>query len=46
MTKAALPDSSQMLAPERPPVQTTVVNTPDPIHAGAKEPVSSAETLD
>jgi hypothetical protein len=46
ITKAALPDSSQMLAPETSPVQTAAVNTPDPMHAGAKEAVSPAETLD
>ena len=46
ITEAALPDCSQMLAPETPPVQTAVVNTPDPMHTGAKEAVRSAETLD
>ena len=28
---AALPDSSQMLPPETPPVQVTTANTPDPV---------------
>jgi len=43
---AALPDSSQMLVPETPPVQIATVSMPDPVHTDAKEAVSSTETLD
>jgi hypothetical protein len=44
--EAALPDSSQTLAPETPRGPIAVVNTPDPLHTDAKEAVSSTETLD
>jgi hypothetical protein len=39
--EAALPDPSQTLPPETPPVQIA-----DPVHTDAKESASSAETLD
>jgi len=41
---AALPDSSQMLPPETPPV--TAASTPDPVPSDAKETVDSVEILD
>src|SRR5204862_5012481 len=43
---AALPDSSQMLPPETPPVSVTTVSTPDPVPNDAKEAVDSVEILD
>src|SRR5437868_12210533 len=43
---AALPDSSQMLPPETPPVQVTTASTPDPVPNDAKEAVDSVEILD
>ena len=43
---AALPDSSQMLPPETPPVQVTTTSTPDPVPNDAKEAVDSVEILD
>ena len=46
IAEAALPDASQMLAPETARVQIAAVSTPDPVHTDAKEVVSSAETLD
>jgi hypothetical protein len=41
---AALPDSSQMLSPETPPVPTA--STPDPVPNDAMEAVDSVEILD
>jgi len=41
---AALPDPSQMLPPETPPV--TTASTPDPVPNDAKETVDSVEILD
>jgi hypothetical protein len=46
MVEAALPDSSQMLPPETPPVQVATASTPDPVPNDAKEAVSSIEILD
>jgi phage-related protein len=43
---AALPDSSQMLPPETPPVQVATANTPDPVLNDAKETVNTIETLE
>ncbi len=43
---AALPDSSQMLPPETPPVPVTTASTPDPVPNDAKEAVDSVEILD
>jgi hypothetical protein len=43
---AALPDSSQMLPPETPPVQVATASTPDPVPNDAREAVSSVEILD
>src|SRR6266404_443339 len=43
---AALPDSSQMLPPETPPVPMTTSSTPDPVPNDAKEAVDSVEILD
>ena len=43
---AALPESSQMLSPETPPVQVATASTPDPVPNDAKEAVSSIEILD
>ncbi len=43
---AALPDSSQMLPPETPPVSVTTASTPDPVPNDAKEAVDSVEILD
>jgi hypothetical protein len=45
ITEAALPDASQMSAPETPPVQLAAVSSSD-AHADTKEAASSAETLD
>ncbi len=42
----ALPDSSQMLPPEAPPVSVTTASTPDPVPNDAKEAVDSVEILD
>jgi len=44
--EAALPDSSQMLPPESPPVQVATASTPDPVPNGVREAVSSIEILD
>ena len=44
--EAALPDSSQMLPPETPPVQVATANTPDPVPNDAKEAVNTIETLE
>ena len=46
IVEAALPDPSQMLPPETPPVQVATANTPDPVPNDAKEAVSSIEILD
>jgi len=47
IVEAALPDSSQMLPPETPPVQVAIASTPDPVPNDAKEAVSSSiEILD
>jgi hypothetical protein len=46
IVEAALPDSSQMLPPETPPVQVATASTPDPVPNNAKEAVSSIEILD
>jgi hypothetical protein len=46
IVEAALPDSSQMLPPETPPVQVATASTPDPVPNDAKEAVSSIEILD
>jgi hypothetical protein len=43
---AGLPDSSQMLPSETPPVQVATASTPDPVPNDAKETVSSIEILD
>ncbi len=43
---AALPDSSQMLPPETPPVPVTTASTPDPVPNDAREAVDSVEILD
>jgi len=43
---AALPDSSQMLPSETPPVQVATASTPDPLPNDAKETVSPIEILD
>jgi hypothetical protein len=43
---AALPDSSQMLPPEPPPVPVTTASAPDPVPNDAKEAVDSVEILD
>src|SRR5258706_5752076 len=43
---AALPDSSQMLPPETPPVPVTSASTPDPVPNDAKEAVDSVEIRD
>jgi len=43
---AALPDSSQMLPPETPPMQVATASTPDPVPNDAKETVSPIEILD
>jgi len=46
IVEAALPESSQMLPPETPPVQVATASTPDPVPNGAKEAVTSIEILD
>jgi hypothetical protein len=46
IVEATLPDSSQMLPPESPPVQVATASTPDPVHEDLKEAVSSIEILD
>src|ERR1700730_2499358 len=46
IVEAALPDASQMLPPETPPVQVATANTPDPVPNDAKEAVSPIEILD
>ena len=46
IVEAALPDPSQMLPPETPPVQVATANTPDPVPNDVKEAVSSIEILD
>jgi len=46
IVEAALPDSSQMLPPESPPVQVATASTPDPVPNDVKEAVSSIEILD
>ncbi|WP_036054673.1 peptidase M15 [Bradyrhizobium sp. URHD0069] len=46
IVKAALPDSSQTLPPESPPVQVATASTPDPVPNDAKEAVSSIEILE
>jgi hypothetical protein len=45
IVEAALPDSSQMLPPESPPVQVATASMPDPMPNDVKEPVSSIEIL-
>jgi hypothetical protein len=45
IVEAALPDSSQMLPPESPPVQVAIASTPDPVPNDAKEAVGSIEIL-
>jgi hypothetical protein len=44
--EAALPDTSQMLPPETPPVQVATASTPDPVPNDANEAVNSIEILD
>src|SRR6266850_4332067 len=44
--EAALPDSSQVLPPETPPVQVATANTPDPVLNDAKEALNTIETLE
>ena len=46
IVEAALPDTSQTLPPETPPVQVATANTPDPVLDDAKEAASSIEILD
>ena len=46
IVEAALPGSSQMLLPERPPTQMATASTPDPVHNHAKEALGSIDTLD
>src|SRR5258707_7387358 len=46
IVEAALPDSSQMLPPETPPMRVATASTPDPMPNDAKETVSSVEILD
>jgi hypothetical protein len=46
IVEAAVPDLSQMLPPETPPVQVATASTPDPVPSDAKEAVSSLEILD
>jgi hypothetical protein len=43
---AALPDASQALPPETPPVQVATPNTPDPAPNDARDPVNTIEVLD
>jgi len=46
IVEAGLPDSSQMLPSETPPVQVATASTPDPLPNDAKETVSPIEILD
>jgi hypothetical protein len=46
VAEAPVPDSSQMLPPETPPVQVATASTPDLVPNDAKEAVSSIEILD
>jgi hypothetical protein len=46
VAEAPLPDSSQTLPPETPPVQVATASTPDPVPNDAKEAVNSIEILD
>ena len=46
IVEAALPDSSQMLPPETPPMQMTTTSAPDPMPNDAKDAVGSVEILD
>src|SRR3981081_4026290 len=46
IVEAALPDRSQVLPPETPPVQVATANTPDPVLNDAKEPVNTIEILE
>jgi hypothetical protein len=46
IVEAALPDSSQMLPPETPPVQAATASPPDPVTNDAQEAASSIEILD
>jgi hypothetical protein len=46
IVEAALPDSSQMLPPETPPVQAATASPPDPVSNDAQEAASSVEILD
>jgi hypothetical protein len=47
IVEAALPDSSQMLPPETPPMQVATASTPDPVPNDAREEaVNSVEILD
>jgi hypothetical protein len=46
IVEAALPDSSQMLPPETPPVQVATASTPNPVPNEVKEAVSSIEIVD
>ena len=43
---AALPNRSQVLPPETPPVQVATANTPDPVLDDAREAVNTIEILD
>ncbi|SHL22669.1 hypothetical protein SAMN05444159_5367 [Bradyrhizobium lablabi] len=46
MVEAALPDPSQMLPPESPPVQVATASQSDPVSNEVKDAVSSIEILD
>jgi hypothetical protein len=46
IAEAALPDVSQMLPPESPPVQVATASTPDPVPNGVRDTVSSVEIVD
>jgi hypothetical protein len=46
IVEAALPDSSQMLAPESPPVRVATASTPDLVPNDFREALSSIEILD
>ena len=46
IVEAALPDTSQTLPPETPPVQVATANTPDPVLDDAKGAASSIEIPD
>ena len=46
IVEAALPDPSQMLPPETPPVQVATASTPDPVPNEVKEAVSPIEIPD